>query len=108
MEKTRKETKEAIKKAKEILEEISKDKHERELAEYREKYIRDQMAIEDYGFDRGLEQGLEQGLKQGLEQGRNEEKEKIIKSMQKNGMSIQDISNIVNLSKEEINKILKN
>lgn len=35
MEKTRKETKEAIKKAKEILEEISQDKHERELAEYR-------------------------------------------------------------------------
>ncbi len=49
-----------IKKAREVLEEISKDKKERYLAELRQKYIMDQKAIEDAGFDKGLEVGIEQ------------------------------------------------
>ena len=97
------ETREAIKKAKEILEEISQDEHERELAEYREKYIRDQMASEDYGFDQGLKQGLEQGLKQG----RAERDKEMIKAMQDSGIEIDVICKIANLSKEEVEKILK-
>ena len=91
------ETRESIKKAKEILEEISQDKHERELAEYREKYIRDQMASEDYGFDQGLKQGLEQGRKK---------QEEMIKAMQDNEIEIDVICKIANLSKEEVEKIL--
>jgi len=101
------EKKEAIKKAKEILEEMSKDKHERELAEYREKYIRDQKACESFGFDNGLKQGLEQGLKQGREEARKEKTEEIIKAMHKKGISIADIADIVSLSEEEVQKILK-
>ena len=97
------ETREAIKKAKEILEEISQDEHERELAEYREKYIRDQMASEDYGFDQGLKQGLEQGLKQG----RAERDKEMIKAMHDSGIEIDVICKIANLSKEEVEKILK-
>ena len=43
-----------IKKAKELLEEISKNDQERYLAELREKYIRDQKATEGAGYDKGL------------------------------------------------------
>ena len=94
VEKNRKETRESIKKAKEILEEISQDEHERELAEYREKYIRDQMASEDYGFD------------QGLKQGEKKKQEEMIKSMYDTEIEIDVICKIANLSKEEVEKIL--
>ena len=60
-EKNIKETKEAIKKAQENLEKISKDEHERYLAELREKYIRDQVAVQEYGYYKGKEEGIEEG-----------------------------------------------
>lgn len=52
-----KETKKAIQKAKKKLEELSKDEHERYLADLREKYILDQNSIERYGYLRGKEEG---------------------------------------------------
>ena len=68
-----------IKKAKEVLEKISQDKNERYLAELREKFIMDQKAIEDAGYDKGLSAGIEQGIKQGVERGikQGEENKKI-------------------------------
>ena len=63
MEKNNKE----LKKAQKVLEEISQDEHERYLAELRQKYIMDQKAIEDAGYDKGLKAGLEQGLEQGIQ-----------------------------------------
>ena len=54
------ETNKEIRKAKKVLEEISNDKRERYLAELRQKYIMDQKAIEDAGFDKGLKTGIEQ------------------------------------------------
>ena len=50
MENTNKE----VKKAKEVLKEISQDEHERYLTELREKYILDQKAIEDAGYDKRI------------------------------------------------------
>ena len=47
-----KETKQAQKN----LEKISKDEHERYLAELREKYIRDQVAVQEYGYIKGKEE----------------------------------------------------
>ena len=61
------------------------------------------MASEDYGFDQGLKQGLEQGLKQG----RAERDKEMIKAMQDSGIEIDVICKIANLSKEEVEKILK-
>ena len=55
--------------AKKVLEEISNDEHERELAELRQKYIMDQKAIQDFGIEKGLREGLEQGIRQGLKEG---------------------------------------
>ena len=84
---------EELKKARKILEELSQDEHERALAELREKYIMDQKAVHDHGFD----QGLEQGLKQGLEQ--------IAKKMKEQNISIEKIISITGLTEEEINNL---
>ena len=60
MEGMSKENEEAIKEAKNVLKEISSDERERYLAELRLKYIMDQKAIEEYGYDHGLEEGIKQ------------------------------------------------
>ena len=79
----------AIQKAKEVLEEISKDERERYLAELREKYILDQKAIEDAGYDKG----------------RVDEKKKIAKNLLKLNMSIEQIEEVTGLTEEEIKKL---
>ena len=101
---------EAIKKAKEVLESISQDDRERRLAELREKYIMDQKAIHDHGYDKGLEvgieQGIRQGIKQGIEQGIFKQKIEMIKEMVSQNYDIKSISKLVKLSEDEIKKIL--
>ena len=96
-EKGIKETKEAIKKAQENLEEISKDEHERYLAELREKYVRDQVAVQEYGYIKGKEEGREEGHK--------EEKIRIAKKMLDMGIDFEIICKTTGLSQEEIIKL---
>ena len=85
-----------IQKAKQILEDISKDEHERYLAELRLKYIMDQKAIEDAGYDKGLAQGS-----------KNKQIE-IVKKMLAKNIDLNTISEITELSIEEIKKIANN
>ena len=92
-ERSIKETKEAIKKAQENLEEISKDEHERYLAELREKYIRDQFAIQEYGYIKGKEEGKEEG------------KLEIAKAMLKRGMAKEMVVEMTGLTADEIEKL---
>ena len=59
MENTNKE----VKKAKEVLEEISQDEHERYLTDLRQKYILDQKAIEDVGdMINGYSKGIQENI----------------------------------------------
>ena len=90
-----------IKKAKELLEEISKNDQERYLAELREKYIRDQKATEGAGYDKGLAAGL----KQGRSEGKKEQTVEIAKKLKQKGIDIEIIKETTNLTIEEINKI---
>ena len=92
---------EEIKKAKKVLEEISQDEDERYKADLRKKYIRDQKAIADAGFDKGLEAGIKQGIKKGIEQGI----EQIAKKMKQKNKSIEEIIEFTGLSKEQIDEI---
>ena len=98
-----------IKKAKEVLEEISQDENERYLAELRDKYIRDQKAIEGAGYDKGLkvgiEQGIEQGIERGIQQGEYKKQLEIAKIMKDKNMSTKDIAEITGLTQEELSKI---
>ena len=86
-----------IKKAKKVLEEISEDERERRLTELREKYIMDQQAIHDHGYDKGWESGIEEGSKQ--------EKIKIAKRLKEKGIDVNIIAEVAGLTKEEIEKL---
>ena len=92
---------ESIKKAKEVLDEISEDEHEQYLAHLREKYIFERQGIEEAGFDKGMAKGLEEGIKKGIEQ----EKRMLAKKMKDKDMKIDEIVEITGLTKEEIEKL---
>ena len=100
-----KETKEAIKKAKDELEKISKNEHERYLAELREKYIRDQFAVQEYGYIKGKEDGKEEGKKEGRKEGAKEQSIKIAKKMLEKNEDIAYIMEITGLTEEQIKDI---
>ena len=91
----------AVEKAKKVLEEISQDEHERYLAELRQKYIMDQKAIRDAGYDKGIEQGT----KKGRIEGRKEGKKEIAQKMKEKNMDINEIIEITGLTKEEIESL---
>ena len=82
-----------IEKARRVLEEMSQDKNERYLAELRQKYIMDQKAIEDAGYDKGT---LDGEKKKSIE---------IAKKMKSKKIDIEDIVEITGLTKEEIEKL---
>ena len=88
---------EEIKKAREVLEDLSSDAHERELAEYRLKYILDNKAIEKAGYLKGKKAGLQQGQQQGIIQTASKMKQK--------GIDTKTIIEVTGLSQKEIEKL---
>ena len=85
---------EEVKKAKEVLEEISQNERERYLAELRQKYILDQKAIEDAGFDKGLEKGSK------------DNSIKIAKKMLADNVDVKTIIKYTELTEEEIKSLI--
>lgn len=81
---------EDLKKAKNVLEEISQDEREQELAFQRLMYIMDKKAIEAAGIDKGIKQGIES------------ERKKIAKALLKQNIELEIISNCTGLTKTEI------
>lgn len=86
-----------INKAKEELEKISSDEHERYLAELREKYIMDQKAIESAGYYKGIKEGRKEGRKEG--------KIDVARKLLQQGITIEVISQVTGFTKEEIEKL---
>ena len=86
-----------IKNAKEVLEKISQDEHEQYLAELREKYIMDQIAIEEAGYDKGFNNGFNSGSK--------ERSLQIAKKLLAKKMDLSEISDITGLSVDELKKL---
>ena len=86
-----------IKKAKEVLDELSQDEHERRLSELREKYIMDQKATEAAGYDKGYDKGFESGTKKRTLE--------LAKNLKSKGIDINIISETTGLSVDEINKL---
>ncbi len=91
----------SVEKAKKILEEISSDERERYLAELRQKYIMDQKAVADAGYDKGVERGIKQGREEGIKK----EKLEIAKKLKEMNMSLLDIEKATGLSIEEIESL---
>ena len=98
----KKENKE-LKKAMDIIDEMSMDPKEWELYESRRR------AIMDYntGIAEAKAEGLTQGLSQGKELGVREEKLEIAKKMLKENLELELIIKMTGLSKEELLKIEK-
>ncbi len=90
----------ALKDAKKILTKISSDEHERYLADLREKYILDQQAYIETGYEKGHKAGVEEGIEQGIEQ--------VILSMLTQNLSFEEISKLTNIDIEKIKQIAKN
>ena len=84
-----KEENKEIAKAKKVLEEISQDEREIYLAELREKYILDQISIEETGIEKGI----------------NQEKVSIAKKLKEEKINIETICRCTGLTKEEIKKL---
>ena len=83
-----------VKKAKEVLEQISNDEYERYLADLREKMILDKKSLESYGYNKGLEDGLK------------EKSIEIAKKLLAKKIDIEIIMETTGLSKEEIETII--
>ena len=104
---------ESIKKAKEVLDEISEDEHEQYLAHLREKYIFERQGIEEAGFDKGMakgiekgiEQGIKKGIEQGLEKGIEQEKRMLAQKLKEDSVDIEKIIKYTGLTKEEIEEL---
>ena len=82
-----------IKKAKEELEKIKQDEREQYLAELRMKYILDQKAIREDGYEKGKKEGIKQN------------KIEIVKKLLELNFPLKQIIEISGLTEEEINKI---
>ena len=102
---------EEIRKANEILDDIQKDEHERYLAHLRLKYILDKNSGEQDSYDKGMEKGLKQGLKKGRERGKSEgikeNQKEVVINLYNMQMKVEDICKAVNLTKEEVEKIIE-
>ena len=106
-----------IKKAKEELERIKLNEKDRRLAELRLKYILDQNSIRNSGFREGLKEGKELGLQEGkeiglqkgkeigLQEGKQSEKIKTAKKLLALNMPLEQITQITDLTEEEIKNI---
>ena len=96
-----------IKKAIDIIDEMSMNEKEWEL------YWSRKFAIMDYNSgmlnaqEKGLREGREKGMKEGIKEGIKEGKMQDAKELLKLGMSIEDIQKVTKLTKEEIEKLRK-
>lgn len=57
---------------------------------------------------RGFARGVNVGREEGREEGRIQRNVVVIKNLHSRGMSLEDISQVVELTKEEVEKLLKN
>jgi len=84
-----------------LLEELSRSREERAIAEEREKAIRDERSFRKAELEKGLKLGREEGLKEG-------EHKKSISIAQKlilSGMELSEVSVITGLSLEDLQNI---
>ena len=86
--------------------ERSKDEQLRRLAELKEKAIMDEKAIYKAGRLRGEKEGIQEGLQKGITQGQLEKSIEIIKNLHSMNLTISQISQAVDMSEQEVQKII--
>ena len=114
--------KEEMGKAINLLEELSRSREERAIAEEREKALRDELSFRKAALEKGLregraegreegreegrvlgkEEGRAEGIVEGLEKGMLQEKLNTAKKLLQKGMALSEVAEITGLSSEEI------
>jgi predicted transposase/invertase (TIGR01784 family) len=87
----------AIYQAYTIVEELAKNKKEREAYEARQKFLLDQLTRERYAEEEGIKKGIEIGKEEGREEGREEGLIEAAKAMLAEGIAIEMICKITGL-----------
>jgi len=105
-----------------LLEELSRSREERAIAEEREKALRDELSFRKAALEKGLregraegreegreegrvlgkEEGRAEGIVEGLEKGMLQEKLNTAKKLLQKGMALSEVAEITGLSSEEI------
>ena len=95
-----------MEKAINLLEELSRSREERAIAEEREKALRDELSFRKAALEKGLREGraegLAEGIEKGLEKGMLQEKLNTAKKLLQKGMALSEVAEITGLSPEEI------
>lgn len=99
------ETIQAIQEAEKKYEELCQDEHARYIAELREKYIEDSISIKQLGYENGRKDGKKEGIKEGVQEGKKQELERIAKNMKNKNYSVEEIMQITQLTKKEIENL---
>ena len=98
-----------MKQAKEKLNTLSADEEMRILAELREKAILDERSLKngsyDEGHEKGLKEGRAEGRAEGLAEGLIQKNRENAKKMKERGYKIEEIMEITNLTRQEIEQI---
>lgn len=95
-----------MEKAINLLEELSRSREERAIAEEREKALRDELSFRKAALEKGLREGraegLAEGIEKGLEKGMLQEKLNTAKKLLQKGMTLSEVAEITGLSPEEV------
>lgn len=59
------------------------------------------------GMQQGIQQGMQQGIEKGTEKGIKEKTKKVVMNMLQKGMNIEDIVELVEITREEIEEVKK-
>jgi len=73
--------------------------------DFDKRFYYDEEEVKRLEFQAGMEKGIKQGIKQGVEQGIEQEKSEIAKNMLEKNCDVDFISEITNLSIEDIQKL---
>ena len=88
-----------IKKANEEYEYLTGEEAERRIAFLREKAIKDEKSA--------ILGAREEGITKGIEEGKKENKKEVAKKLLKRGMTIEEVAEISELEKKEIEKLIE-
>ena len=97
-----------LKKAYEILEHVNSNPEEREKVERRIRELRSLEYAKEYEYNQGLESGIKKGIEEGIKEGAKEKQLEIAKKLLSKKVSIEEIVEITDLSKEEIENLKSN
>lgn len=95
----------ALKKAMDLLKELSEDEEFREQYEARQKFLRDQISMIEGAREEGLKKGMEEGIQKGIEESEAESKRKIALNMLTLGLDQETIVKATGLTSAELKAI---